>query len=225
MIRLIGINIPQVFALSPEHSPSLRTEALQQLRYVWDFMFYLIGVVFLYADLFDSLDQDTIKKFQDRLLSDNDEEWHRLVDPEARAALLAKKRSVRVYCSKSSNPRRITCQTWWYYKKSVLVPRVNVGHLTPFASLLGLHAAVDTGEPTNYTHRPDSKLYNGSLLELRLHFGASPALVAALFERQRDQHPVISSVSDIILEAVLAFRDDYDSYIKVRLRLLDLLTA
>jgi hypothetical protein len=45
-------------------------------------------------------------------------------------------------------------------------------------------------------------------------------LVAALFERQRDQHPVISSVSDIILEAVLAFRDDYDSYIKVRLWLL-----
>lgn len=50
-------------------------------------------------------------------------------------------------------------------------------------------------------------------------------LVAALFERQRDQHPVISSVSDIILEAVLAFRDDYDSYIKVRLRLLDLLSS
>lgn len=34
-----------------------------------------------------SLDQDAIKKFQQGLLLDNDQEWHRLVDPEARSAL------------------------------------------------------------------------------------------------------------------------------------------
>jgi hypothetical protein len=34
-----------------------------------------------------SLDQDAIKKFQQGLLLENDQEWHRLVDPEARSAL------------------------------------------------------------------------------------------------------------------------------------------
>jgi hypothetical protein len=34
-----------------------------------------------------SLDQDAIKKFQEGKLSENEEEWHRLVDPEARASL------------------------------------------------------------------------------------------------------------------------------------------
>jgi RHO1 GDP-GTP exchange protein 1/2 len=40
-------------------------------------------------------------------------------------------------------------------------------------------------------------------------------LVTALFERQRDQHPIIQNIGDIILEATLAFREDYESYIKV----------
>jgi hypothetical protein len=37
-----------------------------------------------------SLDQDAIKKFQQGLLLDNDQEWHRLVDPEALSALPGK---------------------------------------------------------------------------------------------------------------------------------------
>ena len=36
-----------------------------------------------------------------------------------------------------------------------------------------------------------------------------------MYERQREQHPVITSVTDIILDVVLAFREDYESYIKV----------
>jgi RHO1 GDP-GTP exchange protein 1/2 len=40
-------------------------------------------------------------------------------------------------------------------------------------------------------------------------------LVAALFERQRDQHPIVQSVSDVVLAAALAFTDDYEIYIKV----------
>lgn len=37
--------------------------------------------------LWCSLDQDTIKKFQAGKLSENDEEWARLVDAEAKASL------------------------------------------------------------------------------------------------------------------------------------------
>jgi hypothetical protein len=40
-------------------------------------------------------------------------------------------------------------------------------------------------------------------------------LRAALYERQREQHPVITSLMDIVLDVVLAFREDYESYIKV----------
>jgi hypothetical protein len=40
-------------------------------------------------------------------------------------------------------------------------------------------------------------------------------LLAALFDRQRDQHPIVQSVSDVILAAALAFTDDYEIYIKV----------
>jgi hypothetical protein len=41
------------------------------------------------------------------------------------------------------------------------------------------------------------------------------SLLASLFERQRDQHPIVQSVSDVILAAALAFTDDYEIYIKV----------
>ena len=40
-------------------------------------------------------------------------------------------------------------------------------------------------------------------------------LLAALYERQRKQHPVITCVTDIILDIVLASREDYEVYIKV----------
>jgi hypothetical protein len=36
-----------------------------------------------------------------------------------------------------------------------------------------------------------------------------------LYERQREQHPVITSITDVVLDVVLAFREDYESYIKV----------
>ena len=45
---------------------------------------YVIEVLVL---TLQSLDQDAIKKFQQGLLIENDQEWHRLVDPEARSAL------------------------------------------------------------------------------------------------------------------------------------------
>ncbi|KIL67598.1 hypothetical protein M378DRAFT_9368 [Amanita muscaria Koide BX008] len=41
-------------------------------------------------------------------------------------------------------------------------------------------------------------------------------MLAALFQRQRDQHPLVQSVSDIIFDTVLRteFRSDYEAYIK-----------
>jgi hypothetical protein len=45
--------------------------------------------------------------------------------------------------------------------------------------------------------------------------GHERRLRAALYERQREQHPVITSITDIVLDVVLAFQEDYESYIKV----------
>lgn len=38
----------------------------------------------------------------------------------------------------------------------------------------------------------------------------------ALYERQRDQHPLISSIADIELDAALQISGEYEAYIKVR---------
>jgi RHO1 GDP-GTP exchange protein 1/2 len=45
--------------------------------------------------------------------------------------------------------------------------------------------------------------------------GHEHRLLAALYERQREQHPVITSIADIVLDVALAFLEDYESYIKV----------
>ena len=38
----------------------------------------------------------------------------------------------------------------------------------------------------------------------------------ALFERQQDQHPLVSSISDIELDSAISVQSDYEGYIKVR---------
>ena len=40
-------------------------------------------------------------------------------------------------------------------------------------------------------------------------------MLAELFSRQREQHPLIESVTDIVLDTVLTFRETYEDYIKV----------
>ncbi|KAG9315323.1 hypothetical protein JVU11DRAFT_4464 [Chiua virens] len=39
-------------------------------------------------------------------------------------------------------------------------------------------------------------------------------MLVALFERQQEQHPLVQSVADIILESTFQFQGDYESYIK-----------
>ncbi|KIM33349.1 hypothetical protein M408DRAFT_14127 [Serendipita vermifera MAFF 305830] len=132
---------------SLEHSPSLRGEAFAQL----------------------SLDQDAIKKFQQGMLQENDQEWHRLVDPEARSALPD--------------------------KEVFLAP------------------LVQAQPPIIPADRIDA-FVREVFWNLDSILDHHQRLVAALFDRQRDQHPIIQSVSDVILAATLAFTEDYEIYIK-----------
>ncbi|KAG8831244.1 hypothetical protein FRC17_003440 [Serendipita sp. 399] len=158
---------------SVDQSPSLRVEAFAQL----------------------SLDQDAIKKFQQGKLAENDEEWHRLVDPEARAALPdkeVKRQSVLFEVIKSEKD---------YVADLELLHDVF------------LRPLIEAQPPIM---QPDR--VNGFVHEVFWNFNDILArhlrLSGALFERQQDQHPIIQSVADIVLEATLGFRDEYESYIK-----------
>ncbi|PVG04419.1 hypothetical protein CPB86DRAFT_810233 [Serendipita vermifera] len=158
---------------SPGHTPSLIEEAFTQL----------------------SLDQDAIKKFQQGQLNENEEEWHRLVDPEARASLESqevKRQSVIFEAIKSEKDY--------------------VADLEALQDVF-LRPLMRADPPVIAKDRIQQFVY-----EVFWNFDAILArhqrLVAALFERQRDQHPIIQNIGDIILEATLAFREDYESYIK-----------
>lgn len=40
-------------------------------------------------------------------------------------------------------------------------------------------------------------------------------MVKSLFDRQEEEHPVINSIADIVLDAALQFQMEYELYIKV----------
>lgn len=41
----------------------------------------------------------------------------------------------------------------------------------------------------------------------------------ALYKRQEEQHPLVSSIADVELDAALSLQPDYEAYIKVSLKL------
>jgi hypothetical protein len=40
-------------------------------------------------------------------------------------------------------------------------------------------------------------------------------LLASLFRRQLKEHPIVISIADVVLDASLSFREQYETYIKV----------
>ncbi|CAG7852613.1 Rho1 guanine nucleotide exchange factor 1 [Serendipita indica DSM 11827] len=150
---------------SPERSPSLRAEAFTQL----------------------GLDQDAIKKFQEGKLNPNDEEWHRLVDPEARNALPNKEVSRQNVLFEVIKSEKDYVQDLEIMRDAT-PPIIQNDRLHNFVSEVFWNF-----EPILEHHQ---------------------RLLGALYERQREQHPIIQSLSDLIMEAVLQFTEDYESYIK-----------
>ncbi|KAH9903012.1 hypothetical protein C8Q73DRAFT_798049 [Cubamyces lactineus] len=137
--------------------------------------------------------EEGLRKFQSGELHDDDEEWYRLVPPEAREVLDRKevqRQSILFEIVKSEKD---------YVADLELVKEVFVD---PMINTLAI---------------PQHRV-KGFIQEVFFNIDDILAhhrrLLAALFARQREQHPLIQSLSDIVLDNSLLFRNDYEAYIK-----------
>ncbi|KAF7374933.1 hypothetical protein MSAN_00379400 [Mycena sanguinolenta] len=144
-----------------------------------------------------SLRSDGLRLFQTGQLPDRDEEWHKLVPPEARGAL--GKREVQ--------------------RQSVIfevfkAEREYVFDLEAVRELYieGLRSASPPIIRETFLNKFITEVF-GNLDQVVAHH---ERMLGALFARQREQHPLVNSISDIILDTALNqdFRSSYEVYIK-----------
>ncbi|KAF4571140.1 hypothetical protein EYR36_008468 [Pleurotus pulmonarius] len=145
-----------------------------------------------------SLDsEENLLNFQKGKLQDKDQEWYKLVPDEAREALgkeEVQRQSVLFEVIKSEAD---------YIADLVAVQAIFID---------GLRAAdppiMKADSLESFISEVFYNLYNITDHHQRM--------LAALFARQRDQHPLIQSIADVVLEAILnpGFRDSYITYIK-----------
>ncbi|EIW84261.1 hypothetical protein CONPUDRAFT_163433 [Coniophora puteana RWD-64-598 SS2] len=136
-----------------------------------------------------------LRRFQKGELSDEDSEWYRLVPQEARDSLgkrEVERQSVLFEVFKSERD---------YVADLELVRQVFIEPLRsanpPVIAGDRLHAFIK------------ELFYN--LGDILAHH---KRMLGLLFTRQEEQHPIIQSVTDIILEGSFSFRSDYEAYIK-----------
>lgn len=139
--------------------------------------------------------EEGLRRFQAGRLAEKDEEWHQLVPPEAQEALgknEVERQSVLFELFKSERD---------YVEDLKLVTEVFIEPLQ-FANPPVI--APDKLRP--FIHEV---FWN--LGQISVHH---EHMLTALFERQLDQHPLVQSVTDIILETCFQFQSEYESYIK-----------
>ncbi|CAA7267017.1 unnamed protein product [Cyclocybe aegerita] len=134
--------------------------------------------------------EEGLRRFQAGELPEVDQEWHRLVPEEAREAL--GKQEVQ--------------------RQSVLFEVVK----SEREYVADLEAVQQEGIAADYQEPALTAFIQevfGNLNEILSHHNR---ILAALFARQRDQHPLIQSVADLLLDTTLKseFRSAYETYIK-----------
>ncbi|EMD33527.1 hypothetical protein CERSUDRAFT_87363 [Gelatoporia subvermispora B] len=139
--------------------------------------------------------EEGLRRFQADDLAENDEQWHRLVPPEAREVLDKKevqRQSVLFEIIKSEKDYVSDLEL---IREVYIEPMINV-QAVPEQRIRGFISEV---------------FYN--LDRILAHH---QRLLAALFARQRDQHPLVQSLADIILHECVQspFQRDYEDYIK-----------
>ncbi|KAF7986494.1 hypothetical protein HWV62_31305 [Athelia sp. TMB] len=139
--------------------------------------------------------EEALAKFQADDLPDRDEEWHKIVPKEAREALgdrEVQRQSVLFEVFKSERD---------YVHDMELIEEV-------FANPLRI--ADPPIIPQDRLQGFLSEVF-WNLRDILVHH---KRMLGALFARQRDQHPLVQSVADIILDTSLLWRNEYESYIK-----------
>ncbi|KAG8213014.1 hypothetical protein J3R82DRAFT_11404 [Butyriboletus roseoflavus] len=140
--------------------------------------------------------EEGLRQFQNGELAENDEEWHRLVPLEAREALgkrEVERQSVLFEIFKSERD---------YVADLKLIKEVFVEPLASASPPI----ISDTNRQQNFMSTVFWNLDQICICHERM--------LVALFERQQEQHPLVQSVADIILESAFEFQADYESYIK-----------
>ncbi|RDB26309.1 Rho1 guanine nucleotide exchange factor 1 [Hypsizygus marmoreus] len=138
--------------------------------------------------------EDGLRRFQAGQLPENDQTWHRLVPTEARDVLgeqEVQRQSVLFEVFKAEREYVSDLETVFVKGLRQASP--------PIISTERLPGFIDG--------------VFGNLGQILAHH---QRMLGALFERQREQHPLIQSVADVILDTVLKsdFRSAYDTYIK-----------
>ncbi|KAI1797140.1 hypothetical protein LXA43DRAFT_982888 [Ganoderma leucocontextum] len=140
-----------------------------------------------------SLDSDeALLKFHRGQLTDNEEDWYRLVPNEARDVLDKKevtRQSILFEIVKSEKD---------YVSDLELVQEV---FIDPIRNVLG-------GPDVRITSFISETFFN-----LNTILAHHQRMLGALFARQREQFPLVQSLTDIILDNSLLFRQDYEEYI------------
>ncbi|KAG0706814.1 hypothetical protein DFH29DRAFT_900165 [Suillus ampliporus] len=139
--------------------------------------------------------EEGLRRFQAGQLAEKDEEWHRLVPPEAQEVLdktVIERQSVLFQVFKSERD---------YVEDLKLVTEVFIDPLK--------FANPPVIAPDRLRPFVQEAFWN--LDRILVHH---ERMLAALFERQLDQHPLIQSVTDIILKTFFQFQEEYESYIK-----------
>ncbi|KAG6813393.1 hypothetical protein H0H92_011370 [Tricholoma furcatifolium] len=145
-----------------------------------------------------SLDsEESLRRFQNGELAENDQEWHRLVPPEARDAL-----------GKQEVQRQSVIFEVFKGERDYVADLEAIEDVF----IKGLEAASPPIIPPQHLTTFIDQVF-GNLNQILVQH---QRLLGELFARQREQHPLVQSVADLILDAVLGsdFRSAYDTYIK-----------
>ncbi|KAF9003954.1 hypothetical protein BDQ17DRAFT_1399669 [Cyathus striatus] len=173
----------------PSHSPS--PSVLRLLHYIQEEeLTHGLANVSLTSD-------EALIRFQKGQLPEQDQEWHRLVPPEAREAL--GKQEV--------------------HRQSVIfeVVKAERDYVADLEAVQDVFInGLKTANPPLINESKLQGFLNEVFGNLHLILGHHQQMLAALFHRQRDQHPLVQSVADIVLDMTLEsdFRTAYETYIK-----------
>lgn len=152
--------------------------------------------------------EEGLRHFQAGELAEKDEEWHRLVPPEARDALGKKEvqrqsvifeviKSERDYVADLEAVEKVclTLFEQWIHCHRVLF-------LLSKVFIEGLRKANPPIIPVSHLESFIDEVFKNLHQILSFH----QRILAALFIRQRDQHPLVQSVADIVLNSEYIIR-------------------